>query len=309
MTASGWCPAAGSPEPACATGMRTQMSPAPKRCWRGRRPAPWPATKPSGRGISATRARTVWYRRAGRPPGIGWSESPRRSARPTRRCSSPSACTWKTWKKTANSGRGKPPRHAISSRCTVTPSTPIGRRVPTDEHLLPFLAHVTRWLGEGRDVLFSEFGLPTYRRGDPSGERARRQSLSPLIEEQAAAAYTERALVALHRAGCAGAMLWCYTDYDSAIWEKPPLDLAVHERSFGLWRADGSPKPSVAAVAAFAGAVRVESPDDYKWIDIEPDEFSLDPRTAPPPSLPSVSEERRDIGRAPRHAPGIPRSA
>ena len=149
---------------------------------------------------------------------------------------------------------------------------------PTDEHLLPFLAHVTRWLGEGRDVLFSEFGLPTYRRGDPSGERARRQSLSPLIEEQAAAAYTERALVALHRAGCAGAMLWCYTDYDSAIWEQPPLDLAVHERSFGLWRADGSPKPSVAAVAAFAGAVRVDSPDDYTWIDIEPDEFSLDPR-------------------------------
>ena len=59
-------------------------------------------------------------------------------------------------------------------------------------------------------------------------------------------------------------MLWCYTDYDPAIWEKPPLDLAVHERSFGLWRADGSPKPSVAAVAAFTGAVRVDSPDDYK---------------------------------------------
>ncbi len=35
---------------------------------------------------------------------------------------------------------------------------------PTDAELLPFLARVTRWLGEGRDVLFSEFGLPTYRR-------------------------------------------------------------------------------------------------------------------------------------------------
>jgi len=149
----------------------------------------------------------------------------------------------------------------------------------TDEHLLPFLAYVTRWLGDGRDLLFSEFGAPTYRRGDPGGERARRQSRSPLIEEEAAAAYTERALVALHLAGCAGAMLWCYTDYDPAIWEQPPLDLAIHERSFGLWRADGSPKPSVAAVAAFAGALRVESPDDQTWIDIEPDEFFRDPRS------------------------------
>jgi len=148
---------------------------------------------------------------------------------------------------------------------------------PTDEHLLPFLAHVTRWLGEGRDVLFSEFGLPTYRRGDRGGEQARRQSSFPLVEEQAAAAYTERALFALQRAGCAGAMLWCYTDYDSAIWENPPLDLAVHERSFGLWRADGSRKPSVAAVEAFTGAPRVAGPDHYKWIDIEPEEFFLAP--------------------------------
>ena len=182
MTASGWCPAAGSPEPACATGMRTQMSPAPKRCWRGRRPPPWPATKPSGRGISATRARTAWYRRAGRPAGIGWSESPRRSARPTRRCSSPSACTWKTWKKTANSGRREASEACDTLSMHGYPIYAHWADGPTDEHLLPFLAHVTRWLGEGRDVLFSEFGLPTYRRGDPSGERARQQSLSPLIE-------------------------------------------------------------------------------------------------------------------------------
>ena len=47
---------------------------------------------------------------------------------------------------------------------------------PTDEQLLPFLADITRWLGGGRDVVFSEFGLPTYRRGDPVGEAARRQS-------------------------------------------------------------------------------------------------------------------------------------
>jgi endo-1,4-beta-mannosidase len=150
---------------------------------------------------------------------------------------------------------------------------------PTDEHLLPFLAHMTRWLGGGRDVLFSEFGLPTYRRADPEGERARHESSSVLVEEHAAAAYTNRALGALRRAGCTGAMLWCYTDYAQAIWVKPPLDIATHERSFGLWRAAGSPKPSVEVVEEFTGLDRNQSSDGFDWIDIERDEFWRDSAT------------------------------
>ena len=161
---------------------------------------------------------------------------------------------------------------------------------PTDEQLLPFLARVTRWLGQGRELLFSEFGLPTYRRGDPAGERARRRSPTLLIEEDAAAAYTTRALTALRCAGCLGAMLWCYSDYDPALWDRPPLDLAPHERSFGLWRADGSPKPSVAAVAAFAGADRRDSTDDDTWIDLDRDEFYLDPSA----QLPHLYHRYRD---------------
>jgi len=148
---------------------------------------------------------------------------------------------------------------------------------PTDEQLLAFLARMTCWLGKRRELLFSEFGLPTYRGGDPAGERARRRSSTLLIEEDAAAAYTTRALTALRCAGCLGAMLWCYSDYDPALWERPPLDLARHERSFGLWRADGSPKPSVAAVGAFAGADRRHGVDDDTWIDLDRDEFYLDP--------------------------------
>ena len=148
---------------------------------------------------------------------------------------------------------------------------------PTDEHLLPFLAHITRWLGKGRDVLFSEFGLPTYRASDGGEERTREHSPSLLVEEEAAAAYTERALAALQGAGCAGAMVWCYTDYDPAIWTKPPLDLAVHERSFGLWRADGTPKPAVAAVQAFARTTRLALGDDHTWIDIDRNEFYGNP--------------------------------
>jgi endo-1,4-beta-mannosidase len=147
---------------------------------------------------------------------------------------------------------------------------------PTDEQLLPFLACMTRWLGAGLDVLFSEFGLPTYRRYDPS-ERRSEGGATPLVEEDAAAAYTARALEALRRAGCLGAMLWCYSDYDPALWQSPPLDLAPHERTFGLWRSDGSPKPSVAAVAAFVGAERCASEHGEAWIDIERDQFWSDP--------------------------------
>ena len=148
----------------------------------------------------------------------------------------------------------------------------------TDEHLLPFLAQVTRWLGKGREVLFSEFGVPTYRREDPKSGRVRAESDLPLLEEETAAAYTRRALTVLHAAGCLGAMLWCYADYTPAIWGNPPLDSAVHERFFGLWRADGSPKPSVAAIEEFSGHDRIAAPDRYQWIDIDPDEFYQDSR-------------------------------
>jgi endo-1,4-beta-mannosidase len=146
---------------------------------------------------------------------------------------------------------------------------------PTDEQLLPFLARITRWLGAGRDVLFSEFGLSTYHRSDPTRRAEGASSL--LVDEDAAAAYTARALEALRRTGCLGAMLWCYSDYSAALWKSPPLDRARHERTFGLWRVDGSAKPSVAVLKAFAGAERCASADTEPWIDIEPDEFWLDP--------------------------------
>jgi endo-1,4-beta-mannosidase len=142
---------------------------------------------------------------------------------------------------------------------------------PTDDQLLPFLARMTRWLGDEREILFSEFGLPTFRHGE-------RQGSALLVEEAAAAAYTARALDGLRRGGCLGAMLWCYSDYDPALWDGPPLDLAFHERSFGLWRADGSPKPAVAAIAAFIGADRcATASDDDTWIDLDRDAFYLDP--------------------------------
>jgi endo-1,4-beta-mannosidase len=141
----------------------------------------------------------------------------------------------------------------------------------TDASLVPFLAEITRWLGDGADVLFSEFGLPTYRPGDPAGERDAVRS-PMLVAEVDAAEYTDAVVQGLQSAGAVGAMLWCFTDYHPSTWDSPPLDHAIHERSFGLWRADGSEKPSVAAVSAACG--RPTRPRSaHPWIDIEPREY------------------------------------
>ena len=139
---------------------------------------------------------------------------------------------------------------------------------PTDHHLLPFLSLITRWLAGGADVLFEEFGLPTSPGLAPS---------APIVSEEAAAAYTARSLDALRGAACTGAFLWCFSDYDLALFDRPPLDLATHERTFGLWHADGSPKPALSEVTRRVGAA-VEPAPDTPWLDIDRDEFAASPR-------------------------------
>jgi endo-1,4-beta-mannosidase len=147
---------------------------------------------------------------------------------------------------------------------------------PADERLLPFLALLTRWLAGGAAVLFEEFGLPT---GTPAGTGPDR-----LVGEDAAAVYTGRGLDSLRRAGCLGALLWCFADYVPALHSRPPFDEARHERSFGLWRSDGSPKPAVAEITRRAGWLRRPPPDDLPWLDLEVSEFLAD-RTRQLPRL------------------------
>lgn len=117
---------------------------------------------------------------------------------------------------------------------------------PTDARLVPFLSRLTSWLGDSARVLFTEFGLPTRR---PGGETS---TIFELTTEQDAATYTADVLHGLWRTGALGALLWCYGDYDPEIFTEPPLDLATHERSFGLWRADGTPKAAVQVLRRFA---------------------------------------------------------
>lgn len=151
---------------------------------------------------------------------------------------------------------------------------------PTDERLLPFLAQLTRYLGHGKEVFFSEFGVPTLA---PSDSIPGALAPSPqLVTEKQAAEYLGRCLVALRDCGTSGAMMWCHTDYSPELFSVPPFDQALHERTFGLFRADGTEKPAVAEVRAFAGSrpQQAHSPQVERpaFIDLTPGEYYTAPR-------------------------------
>jgi endo-1,4-beta-mannosidase len=143
-----------------------------------------------------------------------------------------------------------------------------------DAEVLPFLGLITRWLGD-KPVLFEEFGapsepvLPPYLEEDGrSGFKAR------LWPESSVADYYRRALVLLRRAGMIGAMAWCYGDYHPRLWDRPPLFANPHERHFGLFRYDGSPKPALQICGEFAGRLAasgriVTDPDAETWLQDE----------------------------------------
>src|SRR5207245_7292257 len=130
-----------------------------------------------------------------------------------------------------------------------------------DESFVAFLAAVTRWLG-GKDVLFTELGAPT-RDGDPEAER---QAGTMLFGEDDAREYLSAAIQGLQQSGATGALAWCYADYARPIWNEPPLDQAPHERHFGLWRADGTPKSAAAVLAESSAKTRFQ-PKSSTWSD------------------------------------------
>jgi hypothetical protein len=72
-------------------------------------------------------------------------------------------------------------------------------------------------------------------------------------------------------------MLWCFADYVPAIWDREPLAHAPHERFFGLWRADGTPKPAVRHFGRYTGISRRPTRDDAAWADVSRERFYEDP--------------------------------
>jgi endo-1,4-beta-mannosidase len=150
---------------------------------------------------------------------------------------------------------------------------------PTDERLLPFLAQLTRFLANGMEVLFSEFGVPTLPPGEVGNDAAPAGAKDgpKLVTEESAASYYHRALRALHQSGASGALMWCYSDYVPSLFDQPPFDRAPHERTFGLFRADGSAKSTVSEVRGFSrrrplveASPRVQTED---FIDVTIEEY------------------------------------
>jgi endo-1,4-beta-mannosidase len=131
-------------------------------------------------------------------------------------------------------------------------------RSPLDPDLVPFTAALAAALA-GRPVLYEEFGANTASPDGPSGwrdlvlwgDRARRAYFAA---EDDAAGYLQAVLPRLVRVGSLGAFVWCFADYDPALWDRPPCDYQVHERFFGLVRPDGSLKPSASVIRDFASS-------------------------------------------------------
>jgi endo-1,4-beta-mannosidase len=125
---------------------------------------------------------------------------------------------------------------------------------PLNTDVVPLASLATEALG-GTGVLLEEFGYASSERGDWSGyidvQRGSGPSPQFLADDAAGGRYYAAVLEKLAWCGALGAFAWCFSDYDAALWDSPPLDTHVHERWFGLTRADGSVKPSGHAIRAF----------------------------------------------------------
>jgi endo-1,4-beta-mannosidase len=125
-----------------------------------------------------------------------------------------------------------------------------------DPELVPFACALTAGLsGAGRRPIMQEFGLCTA----PAGSAGRTitddflgvPKSQYLASEEEQATYYEAVLARLLGTGAAGAYAWCYADYDSELFRRPPFVWAVRERTFGLVRADGSEKPAAGVFRKF----------------------------------------------------------
>lgn len=158
-------------------------------------------------------------------------------------------------------------------------------RSPLDPELVPFSCALTAALaGRARRPLMQEFGLCTAPPGDPGRTivdaflgQPREQYLA---SEDEGAEYYESVLARLLATGAAGAYAWCYADYDARLFDRPPFDAAVRERTFGLVRANGTEKPAAGvfrALRARRDAGLVVQGDVPNVLDVTADEYYAAP--------------------------------
>jgi endo-1,4-beta-mannosidase len=158
---------------------------------------------------------------------------------------------------------------------------PLARK-PLDPDYVPFTCGLTAAIA-GRPILYEEFGVNTQSPDAPSlwtqlpmedGSQLR----TFFSAESEAAEYYAGVLPRLHRMGALGAFCWCFPDYDPSLWDKPPCNRYLHERFFGLWRADGTLKPMGKVVADFIKTQpKMRAAEKVVTLPVSVDEYYKDP--------------------------------
>ena len=154
-----------------------------------------------------------------------------------------------------------------------------------DPELVPFACVMTANLAaQGRAPLMQEFGLCTAPRGS-AGVTIMDDFLGTpqtqyLASEEEGAEYYRNVVHRLAATGAGGAYAWCYADYDARLFDRPPLDRSIRERSFGLVRADASEKPAAKVfrkLRAARDAGTLARGAVPRVLDVTPDEYYGDP--------------------------------
>lgn len=153
-----------------------------------------------------------------------------------------------------------------------------------DPDFVPFLCALTAALS-GKPCLAEEWGGCTAPEGNgsitwewTSYGQVRSQFMAG---EEAFAEYVDATLPGLVEVGATGALLWCFADYATELWDRPPCEEtgAKHERHFGLVRPDGSLKPHADVLERFAATNPqvLSTPTRTVTLDVTPDQYYADP--------------------------------
>jgi endo-1,4-beta-mannosidase len=161
-------------------------------------------------------------------------------------------------------------------------------RGPLDPELVPFMTWLSSRLGS-KPTLMQEFGVCTAPPGEPShtiqDDFLGQMKPQFMASEEDAAAYYAAVLDRLWETGAMGALAWDYADYPPELWNRPPLDRAKRERTFGIFRSDGSSKPGAEVMAGFAEEMRTGAIEDRLGphggkrveLEVDPEGYYVDP--------------------------------
>ena len=157
-------------------------------------------------------------------------------------------------------------------------------RQPLDPDFVPFTCALTAALC-GKPVLMEEFGGCTAQPGEASHvmewtETNGRLHTQFMASEEDFAEFIGLTLPKLQDSGATGAMIWCYADYTSDLWDRPPCQNSRHERTFGLVRPDGTLKPHAKVIQEFAKTKpQVQPMPEYARLKVNADEYYAGPLT------------------------------